>query len=53
MGIDAIREAAVVLTEYAVNARYPNQLGIDYDEATVAVQYAEQMQTWAASQLNS
>lgn len=47
----SIREATLVLTEYAVDARYPNQLSLDEDEATQAVQYAEQVQTWAETQL--
>ncbi|MCY0863845.1 MAG: HEPN domain-containing protein [Sulfobacillus sp.] len=32
--VDAIREEALVLTEYAVDARYPNRMDIDQDEAT-------------------
>ncbi len=52
-GIDSIREEALVLTEYAVDARYPNRLSMDQDEATQAVHYAEQLRTWAQSQIDS
>ncbi|WP_053958156.1 HEPN domain-containing protein [Sulfobacillus thermosulfidooxidans] len=49
-GIESIREAAIVLTEYAIDARYPSRLRIEHDEAIQAVHYAEQIQQWAASQ---
>ncbi|WP_020374980.1 HEPN domain-containing protein [Sulfobacillus thermosulfidooxidans] len=42
-----IREATLVLTEYAVSSRYPSPLEIDVDEAAQAVSYAQQIQEWA------
>lgn len=46
LAVDTIREAALVLTEYAVDARYPGT-DVDADEATQAVAYAECVQRWA------
>ena len=45
VAVDAMREAALVLTEYAVDARYPGT-DVDADEATQAVAYAECVQRW-------
>jgi hypothetical protein len=42
-----IREATLVLTEYAVSSRYPSSLEIEGDEAAQAVIYAQQIQEWA------
>lgn len=52
-GIDSIREEALVLTEYAVDARYPNRMDIEQDEAIQAVHYANRLRMWAASQIDS
>ncbi len=49
--IGVIREAVLVLTEYAVAARYPNRLSIDDNEANQAVQYAKEVQVWAEALL--
>ena len=44
--VDAVREAALVLTEYAVDAGYPGTV-VDKDEAAQAVAHAEAVQRWA------
>ncbi|MCY0880251.1 MAG: HEPN domain-containing protein [Firmicutes bacterium] len=46
-----IREATLVLTEYAVSSRYPSPLEITTDEAAHAVTYAQHIQEWAEKQL--
>lgn len=46
-----IREATLVLTEYAVSSRYPSPLEITTDEAAQAVTYAQRIQEWAETQL--
>jgi len=51
LNVADIREAIVVLTEYAVSSRYPTPLEITVDEAAQAVIYAQQIQEWAEGQL--
>lgn len=42
-----IREASLILTQYAVDARYPGT-DIDEDEAREAVFHAESIHNWAS-----
>jgi HEPN domain-containing protein len=46
-----VREAATVLTEYAVDARYPDADDINREGANAAVQYARALHEWAGTLL--
>ncbi|MBX5468197.1 MAG: HEPN domain-containing protein [Firmicutes bacterium] len=47
----SVREASLVLTQYAVVSRYPDGEPIDQEEAVLAVEHAKQIQAWAEGQI--